>query len=182
MNVHEYLQRESTPISLSRGDHVFRQGEPNRSVYFVTSGLAKAYYLTYEGTEQIKSFLTTGSFIGSLTACHSHAETTFGLMCIEDSTFNEVPFDQLRQLANSNIDVAQFVIEGLISLAMKKEQREFELLCMSAEDRFRRLREDNQSLLDRVTQNDIARYLGVTPVGLSRIKKRLDSQTTASRV
>ncbi|VAW33114.1 hypothetical protein MNBD_GAMMA01-231, partial [hydrothermal vent metagenome] len=26
--------------------------------------------------------------------------------------------------------------------------------------------------LEKVTQNDLARYLGITPVGLSRIKKR----------
>ena len=29
------------------------------------------------------------------------------------------------------------------------------------------------AILDLVTQNEIARYLGVTPVGLSRIKKRV---------
>lgn len=56
---------------------------------------------------------------------------------------------------------------------MKKERREYELLCLSAEDRYRALMENTPQLADMVTQNEIALYLGVTPVGLSRIKKRV---------
>ena len=33
--------------------------------------------------------------------------------------------------------------------------------------------QNTPDLLKLVTQNEIARYLGVTPVGLSRIKKRV---------
>jgi len=55
---------------------------------------------------------------------------------------------------------------------MKKEQGEFEFLCMSAEERFCRIAEVSPTLLEKVTQNDLSRYLGITPVGLSRIKKR----------
>ena len=71
------------------------------------------------------------------------------------------------------MQVAQFVIDGLLELAMKKERREYEFLCLSAEDRYRLIREREPTMLGRVTQNDIARYLGITPVALSRIKSRL---------
>lgn len=56
---------------------------------------------------------------------------------------------------------------------MSEWEREYELLCLSAEDRFRKLMETKPEIADLVTQNEIARYLGVTPVGLSRIKKRV---------
>ncbi|MEM7216256.1 MAG: hypothetical protein AAF423_12000 [Pseudomonadota bacterium] len=56
---------------------------------------------------------------------------------------------------------------------MKKEMREYELLCLSAEDRYRRLMKSTPDIFNLVTQNEIARYLGVTPVALSRIKKRV---------
>ena len=64
------------------------------------------------------------------------------------------------------------MIEQLLQFAMKKEKREFEFLCQSAEERFRMLAKNSPSLVEKVTQNDLARYLGITPVGLSRIKKR----------
>ena len=53
------------------------------------------------------------------------------------------------------------------------QNREYELLCLSAEERYVRHLDNTPELFDLVTQNEIARYLGVTPVGLSRIKKRL---------
>ena len=55
---------------------------------------------------------------------------------------------------------------------MKKERREREFLTESAEERYRMLLERSPALFDKVTQKDIARYLGITPVALSRIRKR----------
>jgi CRP-like cAMP-binding protein len=65
------------------------------------------------------------------------------------------------------------VIEFLLALYMKKEQREYELLSLPAAERYQRLCAEDPDLIEQVTQNDIALYLGITPVALSRIKKRL---------
>ena len=155
-----------------RGDHVFRQGDQDRNIYVIKHGLLKAYYLGENGKEHVKSLLIEGAFIGSMTACHSRQASTFSLVCLEDSQLYALGFDELRAMAADNLDVAQFVISGLLDLAMKKERREFEFLCMSAADRYRAMCDREPALLKRVTQNDIARYLGVTPVALSRIKSR----------
>ena len=53
---------------------------------------------------------------------------------------------------------------------MKKERREYEFLCLSAEERYRLLIKRSPDLVRQVTQNEIARYLGITPVALSRIR------------
>jgi CRP-like cAMP-binding protein len=70
------------------------------------------------------------------------------------------------------------MVDFLLSFGIRKELREYELLCLSAEERYRRLLTNTPALLDKVTQNDIARYLGVTPVGLSRIKTRVNGRRT----
>ena len=64
------------------------------------------------------------------------------------------------------------MINSLISLAIKKERREYEFLCLSAPERFALLKQRDPELVAKLTQNDIARYLGITPVALSRIKQR----------
>ncbi len=156
-----------------KGEHLFRQGEQDRSIYVVKGGLLKAYYLDIDGKEQVKSLIQQGELIGSIAACYKGEKCSFSLVCLEDSDLIKVEFDKLQELAANNIDAAQFVIKGLLELAMKKERREFEFLCLSAEERFRLLCERNPALLGRVTQNDIARYLGITPVALSRIKARI---------
>ena len=58
-------------------------------------------------------------------------------------------------------------------MGLKKELREHDLLCLSAEERYRNFLNDSPALVERITQMDMARYLGITPIALSRIKGRL---------
>ncbi len=173
MQKFELFSQFSAPLQKARGEHVFRQGEQDRNFYIIKSGLLKAYYLSHDGKEQVKSLLMPGAFIGSMTACHSKQACSFSLSCLESSELLSLSFDDLREMTKSNMDVAQFMLNSLLDLAMKKERREYELLCLSAKERYRLLLEHEPALLERVTQNDIARYLGITPVALSRIKSRI---------
>ena len=154
----------------SAGEYLFRQGDNNTYVYLVQSGLLKAYYITPDGKELIKSFIKEGEFIGSLIACHTAAPSTFSLCCLEDSFLLSIEYQELIDASKSNPDVAAFFNIGLINLAIKKERREHEFLCMSAPERYELFKERAPELQDRLTQNDIACYLGITPVTLSRIK------------
>ena len=43
---------------------------------------------------------------------------------------------------------------------------------MNAEDKFCMIEEATPELLEKATQNDLARYLVIKPAGLYRIKKR----------
>jgi len=76
------------------------------------------------------------------------------------------------QTAEEDTMMANTFMKLLFNFSMKKERREYEFLCLSAEERYQLIREQTPDLLDRVTQNDIARYLGITPVALSRIRAR----------
>ena len=49
---------------LSRGDHVFRQGDKLRSLYVVRSGMVKVYVSTADGTEQTVGFHLPGDVLG----------------------------------------------------------------------------------------------------------------------
>jgi CRP-like cAMP-binding protein len=46
------------------------------------------------------------------------------------------------------------------------------------EDRYRSLAAREPELVSRVPQHELASYLGITPVSLSRIKRRIDTDTS----
>ncbi len=173
MNFQELLQLEGVTLEKGKGEHVFMQGEVDKSLYIVQSGLLKAYYTSENGKESVKSFIQSNDIIGSLAAAYSDKNCTFSLVCLEPTTLRKIPFDIILEYSKNDLIIANNMIEVLLSFSIKKEQREFEFLCLSAEKRFCKLVETNPILFDKVTQNDLARYLGVTPVGLSRIKKRV---------
>jgi len=55
-------------------------------------------------------------------------------------------------------------------------QRIHQIKNMSNQDRYLQLLDRRPSLLQRVPQYLIASYLGLTPVGLSKIRKRLSKR------
>ena len=173
MTLSEFIAEQGRPLTASAGDHLFRQGDKNTSLYVVKTGLLKAYYLDEEGKESIKSFLLPGDSIGSLVACYAGESCTFSLICLKACELTALPFDALYTATQSDPEISGAVVNFLLKFGMKKENREYELLCLTPEARYRRLLETTPDLLNLVTQNEIARYLGITPVGLSRIKKRV---------
>lgn len=178
-NTGTYFEEFGEVLNFSKGDVVFRQGDITDSVYYIQAGLLKAYYVTADGKEFVKSFLKEADVIGNLAALTSDDGCTFTLVCLESSTLIRVSFGDLLRLAEADLTVANHLIQLLAGLAVKKERREYEFLCMSAEERFRLLKETTPELLGRVTQNDIARYLGITPVALSRIRSRIEKEVSA---
>ena len=176
MNFHELFQLEGVTIEKEKGEHVFMQGDSDKSLYFIQSGLLKAYYTSEDGKESVKSFLLSNDIIGSLTSSYSEGVCSFSLLCLESTVLIKTPFKSLWEHSKKDMEIANEMIEFLLRFAMKKEKREYELLCLSAEERFCILENNSPSLLEKVTQNDLARYLGVTPVGLCRIKKRTQNK------
>ena len=66
--------------------------------------------------------------------------------------------------------VGRKIAEGMF---ISKERRERELLMLSAEERYRLFLGRYKHLEKRIPQYQIAAYLGITPVALSRIRRRL---------
>lgn len=172
MKLDEYIAQYGKGRSVDANEHVFRQGEKSQSLYVVESGLLKAYYLSADGRENIKSFILPGDSIGSLSAIHAEQACTFSLLCLKPCRLRVLRFKDLYAASRNDPEISASVVDFLLKYGMKKEMREYELLCLSAEDRYRRLKESAPELFNLVTQNEIARYLGITPVALSRIKKR----------
>ena len=173
MDFSAFIEDHGELLVMQAGTHVFRQGDQNRMVYLVREGLLKAYYMSDDGKEAIKSFIMPGDFIGSLTATYKKGTCSFSLVCQEPSTLLQVDFEALLAASRQHVEIASSLLEFLLGFAMKKERREMELLSLSAEDRYRLLVERSPELLEHVKQKDIARYLGITPVALSRIRKRI---------
>ena len=82
-------------------------------------------------------------------------------ICLEPSTIIQLDIRGLMSLAATDLEISNALNEALFQLALKKERREHEVLCLSAQERYQLLAERSPHLVKRVTQADIARYLGI---------------------
>ncbi|MCE2573652.1 Crp/Fnr family transcriptional regulator [Motilimonas eburnea] len=170
MDIKQYIKNHGRIVQLDAGAHLFRQGELEDALYWVNQGLFKAYYLQPDGKELVKSFIAEQNMITNLSAVVGRQACTFSLVALEPAELAKVRFDTLFEHTLNDLELSRFMLDALIQLAQKKERREYEFLCLDATTRYLQLKAERPDLLRRVTQNDIARYLGITPVALSRIK------------
>lgn len=160
-------------IRLVPGDYLFGTGSAHPYVYCVRFGLCKLVYDTANGDEWIKAFAAEGQLFASASALAQGGRTTFSAVAVEESVVEKLDYRLIRKLADRHIAWERTLSNAFHSYGAGKEKREMELLTMSAEERYRQFLREHPALTGRVPQRDLARFLGVTPVGLSRIKRRV---------
>ena len=170
---HSSLEKCCTEESYKKGTHIFNQGEVCKDVFCMRGGLVKLYFNTLEGKEWIKSFIADQGLFGSRSSQLRGLPSPFSALCLEDTEIIRFPYDIFEQVCSEDMALARTALRFMQWLGMKKEIREYQLLCLSAEEACGEFMRSNPQLLDRLTQIDIARYLGITPIAFSRIKKRL---------
>lgn len=170
---HERLRPNLQERSLPAGQHVFRQGDACTDIFLLRSGLVKLYYVTSVGKEWVKSFIMDRGVFGSRSAQMAGEGSAFAAVCVESCQLAVVPYQAFLNAALQDAALMETVFRFNEWLGLKKERREYDLLCRSAEERYRNFITHDAALAARLTQIDIARYLGITPIALSRIKRRV---------
>lgn len=158
---------------LRPGETVFMQDVAHPCVYGVRQGLLKLVYLDADGREWIKSFVHEGGFFASIAALQPQGKTTFQVTALEPSEVEQVGYPLLSGMAQTHLAWSQALHKLTLAFAARKEQRERELLTLAPEPRYLAFRAAHPELERRISQKDLARHLGLTPVGLNRIVVRL---------
>jgi len=164
-------QRIGVERAVARGGVVFEQGTPLDRAFILRSGLVKLVYATASGEEWIKSLIVGHGLFGP--SRQGSASIAFSAIAVERSVLVALPLDWLsREIAESSTLAAAHA-RFIDWVRLRKEAREQALLCQNAEERYRDLLANDADLIARLPQADIARFLRITPVAFSRIKRRM---------
>lgn len=168
------LENLFRPRILARGEIFQRAGEQPINNAFVAEGLFRTYYETEDGKEFITNFCRPGHFLGNYSAILRGGPMSLNIEALEDSFILLLPFQSLRGLMREFRAWETFGRRAAENLYLEKEDRERDLLLLSAEERYLLFRKSPlRRMEDRIAHYYIASYLGITPVALSRIRSRL---------
>jgi CRP-like cAMP-binding protein len=167
------LEQATHRRRLKPGDVLFRAGETKSFVYAVNQGIIKMVYETPNGDSWVKGFAEPGICFASLTALADHGATSFSAYAEVASHVEMIEYPALQQLADRHIQWQRAMSNAYKLYGQRKEHREMELLTLSPEERYRNFLRNYPTLATVIRQRDIASYVRVTPVALSRIKSRL---------
>ncbi|GEN10864.1 cAMP-binding domain of CRP or a regulatory subunit of cAMP-dependent protein kinases [Myxococcus fulvus] len=166
--------------TLRKGEFLFHVGEVRPCIFIVTKGLVKMVYETTEGRAWVKAFAGEGTCFASLVALAPGGVTSFSTQAVVESRVEQLDFAQVRRLAAHHLEWQRAVSRAFEVYGLRKEKREMELLTLSAEERYQRFLDEHPELAPLLAQRDIASYIRVTPVALSRIRARMRGRRRVS--
>lgn len=171
--INEKVLRHIQIQKVDVGSHLFRQGDSTDLVGLVLQGLFRVYYLNQDGEQKIKRFIGEGQLISPMPSILRGETAIYSAEAIEVCTVAYLHYQDLDALASIDLDCANFCRRGLEEALVFREYREYELFMHSPEQRYQNFLRDFHGLEERVSQKDVASYLGITAVSLSRIRKRM---------
>jgi CRP-like cAMP-binding protein len=167
-----YVERRLVLESLAPGQSLTRAGEVADRFGFVVSGLIRKLHVTARGKRVVRGFGGAGSVVGAYASLLTGQPSHLTVEALEPTQLFVLRWSELQALYQRHV-CWQIVGRRLAELNLvEREQRAHELLTASASERYARFCTSHQSLLPRLRDYDIASYLGITPVSLSRLRAR----------
>jgi CRP-like cAMP-binding protein len=157
--------------SIEKGGFYIRKGDKEERLSFVVSGLFRYYYIDQEGRERIKMFTPEGNFLVSYTSLVTGEESPYYVDALEQSTILTINRQNYIQGFTHDpywIQVERMYVQQML---IQKVRREASLLTEDSAHRYENFVENHLELHNRLRLKDIAAFLGMTDVTLSRIRK-----------
>lgn len=140
---------------------------------FVVRGCMRLYKVGNDGVYHILQFATENHWISDLASFHKMTKSTFDIDALEDTVVLRISHSDLIDLYIKSPKFDRIFRVLLENHFMLQQERMGQLFSSTAEERYQLFLETYPHLQNRLSQVQIAAYLGVTPEFLSRIRNRM---------
>lgn len=140
---------------------------------FVVRGCLRLYKVDEKGAYHILQFATENYWILDLTSFHKRTKSVLNIDALEDTVVLRITYDDLIDLYVKAPKFDRIFRVLLENHFMQQQERIGQLFSSTAEERYQLFLETYPHLVNRLSQVQIAAYLGVTPEFLSRIRGRI---------
>jgi CRP-like cAMP-binding protein len=166
------LDAATRSLTLEEGDPLFEAGNVDRRIHVVLEGFLTLKYISPDGACWVKGFVPPGVPFACV-SCLDCMPAPFMACAGSRTSLVSVPFAELDRLTLASMAWQRAVSNAFKIYGQRKEKREMELLMLSAEARYLGFLQEMPDIADRLKLHEIASYIRVTPVSLSRIRRRL---------
>ena len=157
------------PFECKRKTVLTAAGETERHLYFVLEGLQRAFYVGDDQKEATIVFTYPFSFSGVADSFLTQTNSKFFFETLTASKFLRTTYKQLDQLMNAHASIQQMVLK-LTAFALKGVlERQIEIQCFSAEEKFKSLLKRSPHVLQIIPHKYLASYLGIDPATFSKL-------------
>lgn len=156
-----------------KGDVFVDRGKRNNKEYFIFEGVCRSFLLSPEGEEVTISFFLEGSVLSPNKTRTANQISHLSFQALTRLTVASLNADEFEQLMINHIDIREFGNTVLQNELLAKVEKEIGLASLNAKERLILFRKKYHFLENLISHVDIASYLGITNISLSRLRKVL---------
>jgi CRP-like cAMP-binding protein len=167
------VQELLKPKELGKDEFIVKENQKFNKEIFVYQGVIRGFYDSYAGEEINISFNQENELICPYFARTTNGISNINLQAITSAIIFEAEQDTLKILRHKYSELLLYSSLVVENELRKNTQHEIFLLTKDAEERYGMFQIMYPELENKISQYHIASYLRITPVSLSRLRKRL---------
>lgn len=185
-NISRHIQLDQTEIDffisllhtkrLKRKEFLLKQGEICKTENFIVKGCLRVYTIDGNGFEHIVMFGIEDWWVSDLFSLFTNSPSLYYIDALEDTELLQISKPNLDKLYEQVPKFERFFRIILQNAYIAQQQRINQNLSLQAEQRYLNFIEKYPIFEKRIPQKQIAAYLGITPVFLSMLRKKLSKQ------
>lgn len=169
----EKLKTFFIPKKLRRRQYLLQEGEVCQYAAFVEKGLLRSYSIDKKGNEHIMQFAMENWWISDLYSFFSGEPSSYMIDALEDSELLLIKRDRYEELLKAIPSMERYFRLLLQNNLIATQRRLNDKLSLPAEELYRTMIETCDNIPQRIPQQMIASFLGITRETLSRIRKKM---------
>ena len=167
------LEQLAVSESFQKGDFVTREGRTNSKEYLVLNGICRTCIYGPEGEDTTLSFYVPGSVLTPFVVRVNKGQSVLNIQASTDLQVISFDASQFEQLMVEDLEIRAFGNEVLKTELVAMFNKQLGLGSHTAKDRLIAFRQDYPQLENLIPHAEIASYLGITTISLSRLRKEL---------
>ena len=167
----EQLSQVFTPTHFDKGEFIFQPDESPNSLFFLTDGLVRCYYLNDDKEVNLR-LMTNNSAVLPFASYITKQPSDEYIQCMSDCKGYILQFETLNEanFPSHSVNDMRRVLAERHYLSMERRLRMLQL--KTAEQRYRYFCEVMEHrIVYETPAYHVASYLGITPESLSRVKR-----------
>ena len=148
-------------------------GEVPSKYFFLQNGVIRSFYSSESGKTYNRRIYTSYTFAAPIIDFLKKEPSRLTFETLTESTLFETRFDSFFALCNEDKYIDKLYSKILEQHIIKYEEHYRDIILLNATERYLKLRKQIPNIDQLIPQYQIASYINVTPVQLSRIRKSL---------
>ncbi|WP_289869903.1 Crp/Fnr family transcriptional regulator [Duncaniella dubosii] len=169
--IKDYCRENGRLCHYAKGETIVRQGAVGKYLGVIESGYFKYITITTDGNEAVVGFAFEGECVCDFNNSFRSLPSEVSIVAGSETIVWQVSFKVVQDLIENRL--TGFHERVTDALFREIYHRHLELYRKSPTERYLELLNHHPDIFDIVTMREIASYLLVTPIYLSRIRKKL---------